>query len=100
MARRIRPRQCNRCGMLNQASARRCTSCGTELVKKPWRMTKDKIALIHALARDKGLDEEMYRLRLQAVGVESSKEMKRKHFDDFVKGVKRLPDAPMVRKAA
>ncbi len=99
MARRKRPRQCARCGRLNEAAAKLCVSCGTGLVKNPFRMTKAKIAAVHALAHQKGLDEEMYRLRLQAVGVESCKAMKARHFNDFMKGLKRLPDAPG-RKAA
>jgi hypothetical protein len=79
---------------MNEAVAKTCVSCGTGLVKKPFRMTKQKIAFVHALAHQKGLDDEMYRLRLKAVGVESCKEMKRKQFDVFVKMMKKLPDAP------
>ena len=92
MARRKRPRQCARCGRLNKAAERQCVSCGTWLVKRPWRMTKDRIKLVHALARQKGLDEEFYRLRLQRIGVDSCKEMRKADFERFVREVRALPD--------
>lgn len=70
-------------------------------------MDSDKIKMIHALARQKGLihsgafgvDDELYRLRLRAHGVESCKELKRNTFNAFVKELKALPDA-ITRRAA
>lgn len=55
-------------------------------------MTRDRLKLVHALARRKGLDDETYRLRLGAVGVTSSKELKRESFQAFVDGLNKLPD--------
>lgn len=60
-------------------------------------MTKDKIRLVHALARQKGLDREEYEMRLQAYGVASCKDFKRAGFDRFIKDLKTLPD---VRRSA
>lgn len=79
---------------MNDAKERQCVSCGTFLVKPVFRMTKAKLQAVHALARQKGLDDELYRLRLQAVGVDSSKKLRRKQFDEFMTGLKALPDAP------
>ncbi|MBE9538505.1 MAG: hypothetical protein IMF06_05440 [Proteobacteria bacterium] len=57
-------------------------------------MTPGKVQLVHAMARQKGLDDDAYRDNLHAVGVETCKDMKQKNFDDFIKRMARLPDAP------
>ena len=98
MARRVRQRQCPRCGTVNEGKAKQCTSCGTWLVKKRFAMNKDRVRLVHTLANRKGLDDELYRLNLQAVGVDSCKAMKKAQFEEFLARMARLPDAP--RRAA
>lgn len=90
---RRRPRQCPRCGTMNDPKLRECGSCGTRLVRPPFRMDRKKISLVHALAAQKGLDDEFYRLRLQSVGVESCKKLKRNQFNKLVTELQRLPDA-------
>jgi hypothetical protein len=57
-------------------------------------MNKVRIAKVHAVAAQKGLDEEFYRLNLQAVGVSSCLAMKESHYRAFMQRMKRLPDAP------
>lgn len=70
--------------------------CGIDLTaRRPWRMTRERIARVHAVARgQKGLDEETYRLRLLAVGVESSKQLTRPQFLALMQGLAKLPDRP------
>lgn len=71
--------------------------CGIELTvrRKPWRMTADRVRHVHVLARSrKGLSDEDYRLRLGAVGVDSSLKLSRDQFLALVDGLNRLPDAP------
>lgn len=85
-------RQCPRCGLLRPRKEKQCGSCGTWLVQRRFRMTPGRVKLVHVLARQKGLDRELYKLRLQAVGVESCKELKRGTFKQFVDGLKKLPD--------
>lgn len=93
---RKRPRQCARCGHVQPSTEKQCTQCGTWLVPKRFRMDRKRVKLVHALARQKGLighgDDELYRLRLHRVGVESSKDLKRAQFDELVRDLKRLPD--------
>lgn len=56
-------------------------------------MTKMLVRRVHAVARgQKGLDEETYQLRLQAVGVASSKDFTKAQYVEFMKGLARLPD--------
>lgn len=93
MPRRPRQRQCARCGHINEGKAKNCSVCTTSLIKQRWKMSKDKIKFVHALARQKGLDDELYRLRLASAGVQSCKEFKRDQFNEFVLGLKALPDA-------
>lgn len=83
---------CPRCGA---ATAQRWC-CGIDLAARaPWRMTRERIRHVHALAYGrKGLDEDTYRLRLRAVGVGSSLELDRAQFERLVQGLLRLPDAP------
>jgi len=58
-------------------------------------MTRERIRHVHALAyARKGLDRETYRLRLSAVGVESSIYLGRDQYERLVEGLMRLPDCP------
>jgi len=86
-------RTCPRC----ECRTERTDCCGIDLTvrRKPWRMTAEHVRFVHVLARSrKGLGEEDYRLRLQAVGVTSSKLLGRETFDEFVRGLASLPDSP------
>lgn len=78
----------------SQTTALEC--CGLDLTaRRPWRMTRERITRVHAVARgQKGLDEETYRLRLRAVGVESSKQLTQAQFRDLMQGLAKLPDRP------
>lgn len=72
----------------------------TSLITTPFRMTKERVRYVHALAlKRKGLSYEIYKLRLGAVGVKSSTQLKRASYARFVAGLKALPDAPGYRKA-
>lgn len=62
-------------------------------------MTNDLLRMVHATVARKGLDEETYRLRLQAVGVASSKEFDRTTFQRFMSELAKLPDASTARRA-
>lgn len=71
--------------------------CGLDLSAPTagWRMGRRELRAVHVLALVvKGLDEETYRLRLGAVGVDSSKQFSRRQFFDFMAGLRTLPDAP------
>lgn len=85
-------RTCPRCSQPTAAS----WCCGIDLLAgKRWRMTRDRIRLIHVLARArKGLTEEEYRLRLAAVGVETSLRLSRIQFHQLLVGLRGLPDSP------
>lgn len=88
-----RTRQCPMC----ETRTRERWCCGIDLAvhRKPWRMTIERIRLVHVLARSrKGLDAETYRLRLRALGVESSKQLNRAQFHRFLRGLSELPDVP------
>lgn len=76
--------------------------CGIELAAaQPFRMTRERIRAVHVLARSrKGLDEETYRLQLQAVGVESSLALNRQQFHRLMRALRALPDAPAKRPKA
>lgn len=90
-----KPRQCQRCGHNNAPAERACTHCMTPLVRPAWRMTQSRVRFVHVLAlQQKGLTDEFYRLRLNAVGVASCKELKRAQYAQFVRGLKGLPNAP------
>lgn len=90
--RRHRRRRCPRCGCLTGAGY----CCGIDLGvhRRPWKMTKENIRLVHLIKTRKGLDEETYRLRLSAVGVRSCKELGRAAFREFLHGLSKLPDRP------
>ena len=96
MTRQRKKRRCLRCSRLNAPLARQCVSCGSWLVKKPFRMNVKRIKLVHTLAAKKGLivgeDDELYRLRLQRIGVDSCKQFKRNDFNIFITELKKLPD--------
>lgn len=87
-----RRRRCPRCERLT--GARNC--CGIDLTVRPmrWSMGPDKVRLVHVLKARKGLDDETYRLRLAAVGVDSSKQLGRREFRTFLQGLAALPDSP------
>lgn len=97
----IRRRKCPRCGTLTPAA----NCCGIELAAKRrqrWRMSSLLVRQVHAVARrQKGLDEETYRLRLGAVGVESCKQFTRLQYKGFMHELAKLPDAfPQRRRMA
>jgi hypothetical protein len=93
MPRRPALRQCLRCGLVNPGADRECGDCHAPLVKKRWQMTSARIRRIHAVAlRQKGLTRELYEMNLEAVGVASCKDMKQKHYGEFMKRMRRLPD--------
>ena len=88
-----RTRQCPRCATYNDMDRKTCELCHTPLRQQRFHMTGDKIKYIHTLAmRQKGLTREEYEDNLQAVGVTSSKDMKRKHYYQFLQRMKALPD--------
>jgi hypothetical protein len=88
-------RKCPRCGGRTAAS----DCCGIMLAeRRRWRMTKSLIQRVHAIARgSKGLDEEAYRLRLRAVGVESCKQLSREQYHVFMRDLAKLPDVKRAR---
>lgn len=93
MPRKPRLRQCKRCGTVSPGKVERCPDCGTGLVKRLFKMTPERIKQVHTIARkQKGLDETLYRDNLHAVGVESCKDMKEKHYNEFLARMARLPD--------
>lgn len=58
-------------------------------------MTHDYVRMIHILARSrKGLTEEEYRMRLAAVGVQTSLKLSRDQFRALLDGLRALPDSP------
>jgi hypothetical protein len=83
-------RECPLCGL--PTSARWC--CGLDLsARRRWVMSYDRIRAVHVLALSiKGLDEETYRLRLSAVGVDTCKDLSRAQFAEFMRGLRALPD--------
>lgn len=91
-------RTCPRCG--SKTAAEHC--CGLVLTARRlprWKMSAALVRQVHAVARQqKGLDEETYRLRLSAVGVESCKEFTRKQYQVFMAALSRLPDALVDRR--
>lgn len=73
--------------------------CGIDLTvrRRRWKMTPALCKLVHVVAARKGLDDDTYRLRLQARGVKSSKDFDRETFKAFMADLSRLPDAPARR---
>lgn len=91
-------RHCPRCDRLTGAS----NCCGIDLTvrRRPWVMTPERIRLVHILKARKGLDDETYRLRLGAVGVDTCKALGRGAFRIFLQGLAALPDSPTWRQRA
>lgn len=88
------PRTCPLCA----APIRTDYCCGIDFraQRSAWRMTGDKVRLVHVLARSrKGLDEETYRLRLAGVGVNTSLALSRDQFHALLAGLAALPDCPL-----
>lgn len=87
-----RRRSCPRCQCLTGST----WCCGIDLTvrRAPWVMTIERIRLIHILKARKGLTDEVYRLRLGAVGVDSCKQLGRQQFRIFLAGLVDLPDVP------
>lgn len=86
---------CPRC----ERETRDAWCCGLHLHgARPFHMTPERIRAVHVLKDQKGLDEETYRLRLQAVGVDSCKALSREQFHTFLRGLSDLPDAPKSEK--
>lgn len=85
-----RGRQCPMCDQRTFASY----CCGIDLTVQPrgFAMTKPLLRMVHVQAARKGLDDETYRLRLRAAGVESSKEFTREQFKSFMAELSKLPD--------
>jgi hypothetical protein len=62
-------------------------------------MTQKIIKRVHVVAlRKKGLTREDYKLRLNAVGVESCKEMTQQQYSEFMRQLARLPDVQLPHK--
>lgn len=87
--------ECPVCG----AQTTRTWCCGLDLTqRKRWRMTRERIKAVHVLAlATKGLDDETYRMRLRALGVDTCKDLSRAQFHEFMRGLRALPDAPKHR---
>jgi len=95
---RKKPHTCPRCGIATTEGS----CCGIIFGYRPrWRMTKLLIRRVHAVALGlKGLTEEAYRLRLQAVGAETCKDFTRMQYTVFMRALAKLPDAPKASKRA
>lgn len=91
-------RACPRCGCKTRASE----CCGIILSQRVrWRMTKLLVRRVQIAARlEKGLSEEVYRLRVAAVGAESCKKFTRTQYHTFMRELAKLPNAAPARKAA
>ncbi len=88
------PRTCPLCATPIRSDY--CCGIDFRTPRSAWRMTADKVRLVHVLARSrKGLDEETYRLRLRAVGVTSSLALSRDQFHALLAGLATLPDCPL-----
>lgn len=82
------------CPLCNTRTAR-IECCGILLAQRvPFRMTKLLIRRVHAAVAKKGLGEEIYRLRLGAVGVATCKDFSRDQYHAFMRALATLPDAP------
>lgn len=97
MPRKPRIRQCARCGHVSPGSAKACEDCGTPLVKKRFKMANWRISKVHAIAlKQKGLSYEEYKIVLESIGIESCKDMKERHYNEFMRRMDNLPDARRV----
>lgn len=87
-------RQCLRCGLINPGSALECGDCHAPLIKPRFRMDAKRIKRVHAIAYGrKGLSESEYRDVLAGLGIKSCKEMKQRHYREFMRRMNKLPDA-------
>lgn len=94
-SRKARKRQCPRCGHWWPGKYKRCPEDQTDMVRHRFVMNKRRIKIVHTVARArKGLTREDYELHLQRVGVESCKDMGRAEYLQFMRNMRRLPDAP------
>lgn len=67
-----------------------CPGCGETLV---WEMTDRHMRFLRGLAfKRKGLDGELYKINLVAVGAERVMELTRKQYQELVKRLNALPD--------
>ena len=85
-------RICPLCG----TTTTRTDCCGIDLTVSPrrFRMSPYLVKLVHTIAARKGLDDETYRMRLQAVGVDTCKALDLDRFKRFMVGLNTLPDCP------
>ena len=68
--------RCPRCDLETRAG----WCCGLDLLgARPFHMTTERIRAVHVLKARKGLDEDTYRVRLQAVGVDTHIEIAERH---------------------
>lgn len=89
----MKGRPCPRCRTLT--SRKRCPVCNASLRPPKWQLTAARIRSLRALAHSrKGLDDETYHLRLQAVGVTSTTDLTRELYYRVLAGLRALPDAP------
>jgi len=90
-------RTCPKCGLATERSE----CCGIIFaLRVRWRMTKLLIRRVQVAARvDKGLSEEIYRLRVRAVGAESCKDFSREQYHVFMRELAKLPSVRRARSA-
>lgn len=89
-----RTRQCPRCRSTIR-SRKRCSVCNVSLVKTRWQLTPARIRGLRAIAHGrKGLDEETYHLRLNALGLTTTKDLTQDLYYQFRRGLLSLPDRP------
>lgn len=98
MPRKPTTRQCMRCGHTSPGTMTDCEICHAPLVKKRFAMNPARIAKVHAIAlTKKGLSYDEYKDVLAGMGLKSCKAMKQKQYNEFLRRMKKLPDA---RRAA
>lgn len=87
-------RTCNVCG--EPTRERAC--CGVVLERR-WTMTTGRVKAIRRYAHGrKGLTEDDYRLRLNAVGAKSTLELTEHQFNTVMAGLRTLRDVPRPRQ--
>lgn len=96
MARRVKQRQCPRCGNWWPGHEQFCPQDGADMVRHRFRMDRARIARVHVLAlKQKGMDYDDYKRRLKAItGRDSSKDLKQHEYRAFLRDLAGLPDAP------
>ncbi len=96
-----RTRPCPRCGTrypFRDAAGKtitHCRSCRVPLRPKRFHMNKRRTRWVHIyfLSR-KGLTYHEYKLRLQAVGVDTCKDLNREQYARLFREGRKLPDSP------